>query len=121
MPAIELVDAKQPATFFIEYHNFGSVVVPDFTGEQVRSYLHLENIGSQVSYLSRAFVHHDVDGSYFKYDPTFLIEILSSHFTLAANLQRQRIYFKVPANFRRTPLRDGIQMPASAPSQSTLG
>jgi len=55
MPAFELVDMDEYATFFVIYSDFNSVVTPDFTGEQVRGYIELSKLAACLTRLSRAF------------------------------------------------------------------
>ena len=37
MPAFELADLEQPASFFLEFKDFISCTLTDFTGDRVRS------------------------------------------------------------------------------------
>ena len=57
MPAFEIVDLQNPASFFLAYdqNNFETCSLPDFTGDRVRAYTELRDIATQIQYLDRAF------------------------------------------------------------------
>ena len=55
IPAFEIVDLKDTANFFLEYEHFETIVLPDFTGDRVASYLQLKDIVCYFKYLSQSF------------------------------------------------------------------
>ena len=65
MPAFEVVDLECPASFFLDYDEFESVTLPDFTGDRVRAYAGLREIATQIKYFARAFPKPDEDRDYF--------------------------------------------------------
>ena len=56
MPAFEIVDLANPASFFVNYDEFETVTLPDFTGDRVRSYMDLKETSSYARSLANAFL-----------------------------------------------------------------
>ena len=69
-PVFEMVDLINPAGFFVEYKDFESVTLPDFTGEWVRAYLNLQDTDSRLEHITRAFPSANEVDDYFDQYPT---------------------------------------------------
>ena len=51
MPAFEIVETDKLAGFFVNYDEFETITVPDFTGERVSAYLNMKQRASSLTRL----------------------------------------------------------------------
>ena len=69
MPAFEIVDIDECSEFLLNYDNFDSVTLPDFTGDRVASYLRVKDVVTTIKYFGRAFPDTLANDGYFKQCP----------------------------------------------------
>ena len=55
MPAFEVTDMDDQASFLENFDQFKSIVTPDFSGKRVRVYLRIKNTAMRLRYLRLAF------------------------------------------------------------------
>ena len=69
MPAFEIVDRSHLSSFFLDYHDFQTVTLPDFTGVRVSAYHEIKDIAVHVKHLARAFPSPSENDTYFDQCP----------------------------------------------------
>ena len=105
MPAFELVDMDEYATFFLTYSDFDSIVTPDFTGQQVRGYIELSKVATRLTHLSHAFPSLDEDDDYFNQCLSSFSHSKLYSFLRRSNSSEARILFNAARTFQSTTVR----------------
>ena len=56
MPASEFIDSNDPAQSIIDYNEFQSVSIPEFSGTRVQSYIQLWELKSNLIFIQRVLL-----------------------------------------------------------------